>query len=165
MSDIDKTVVMNSCGENKQERCPVCGMVMVSDANDSGSLRCPVCNFLKKQKLVLESGNIVANKYKILSHLNSGGCGDLYLCCPLDDFKVRYVLKVMKHIDPVGQSRFKREAMIMSSIRHEQIAYVLDFWEAGEDSFIVMEFITGSNLKELQKKYDFGEETDRKSVV
>lgn len=159
MSASDKTLVMNSRGDDFRERCPVCGMAMAPDSDDSSSLRCPVCSYLKVQKLVFEPGASVGNKYKILSHLNSGGCGDLYLCCPLDDFKTRYVLKVLKQTDSAGQSRFHREAMILSSIRHQHIAAVLDFWESGEESFIVMEFITGDNLRELQKKFDFGEET------
>ena len=94
---------------------------------------------MKKQKVVIAPGNVIANKYRVLSHLNSGGCGDLFLCHPLNDVGVRYVLKVLRNADGTSRKRFRREAVILSSIQNEdRIAKVYDFWENGDDTFIIM---------------------------
>lgn len=161
MSDIDKTIVMDPAGNvPDSERCPVCGAALVPDQTQADYLRCPTCRFMKKQKVVIAPGNVIANKYRVLSHLNSGGCGDLFLCHPLNDVGVRYVLKVLRNADSTSRKRFRREAVILSSIQNEdRIAKVYDFWENGDDTFIIMEYIDGKNLKQLKKEYVFDEQT------
>lgn len=161
MSDIDKTVVMNAAGVHPDcELCPVCNTPLELDASQADMLRCPICRFVKKQKIVIAPGNIIGNKYRVLSHLNSGGCGDLFLCHPLNDVAVRYVLKVLRNADVTNRKRFRREATLLSSISGEKrIAKVLDYWETGEDAFIIMEYINGKNLKQLKSEFVFDEET------
>ena len=160
MADIDKTVVLDSKTEPcDKELCVICKCELQPDPNDSTFLRCPVCNFKKKIENTLVPGSIVGNKYKLLCYLNSGGCGDLFICCPVEDLAKRYVLKVMKKAGSTSQARFQREAMILSSIRNERIAAVYDFWESGNRSYIVMEYISGKNLREVQDSFEIGEET------
>jgi serine/threonine protein kinase len=91
--------------------------------------------------------------------LNSGGCGELFLCYPLEDMNIRYVLKVLKSTDTVNRCRFEREAAILSSIRNERIASVIEYIELEENSIIIMEYINGQNLKELHKDYQFSEQS------
>ena len=160
MADFDKTIVIdpNSQSQDK-EVCPVCGMVLQEDPSQRGYLCCMACNFRKKQTIVLTPGSIVGNKYKLLNYLNSGGCGDLFLCCPLDDMSQRYVLKVMKSHDSASQSRFHREAVILSSIRNPRIAAVLDHWSTDTESYIIMEYIKGKNLKVVYDFYSIDEAT------
>ena len=160
MADIDKTVVMDQQDTSSgKELCPVCGMELQPDPQHPDTLYCFACNFRKKLEVILAPGYVVGNKYRLLSHLNSGGCGDLFLCCPLDDLSQRYVLKVMKNCDFVSHARFQREGNILSSIRNPRIAAVLDFWDADNLSYIIMEYIKGHNLKELMDIYDINEET------
>lgn len=157
--DSDKTVAMGQGGPfSGFGKCPVCGGDYVPDFSGSGSLRCSVCGLCVKRSEMLEPGSNIG-KYKILSHLNSGGCGDLFLCAPLDDFQTRYVLKVMKETDGAGRKRFEREASILSRIRNERIAQVVDFWGEGEDRFIVMEYVKGKDLREIREEFAFSEET------
>ena len=161
MSDIDKTIVMDASGVHPDcELCPVCNSPLEPDAAQADMLRCPVCRFVKKQKIVIAPGNVIGNKYRVLGHLNSGGCGDLFLCHPLDDMAVRHVLKVLRNADYTNRKRFHREAELLSSISGEdRIAKVYDYWETGEDAFIVMEYINGKNLKQLKSDFVFDEET------
>ena len=72
------------------EVCPVCNTPLETDAGQADMLRCPICRFVKKQKVVIAPGNTIGNKYRVLNHLNSGGCGDLFLCHPLDNAGTRY---------------------------------------------------------------------------
>ena len=95
----------------------------------------------------------------MLSHFNSGGCGELFLCHPLSDAGVRYVLKVLKNTDQNSRKRFRREAMILSSVcKEERIARVIDFWDSDDDTYIIMEYINGKNLKQLKEEYLFDEQ-------
>ena len=101
---------------------------------------------------VVDVGSVVAYKYRVLSYLNGGGYGSIYLCHPLDDVSVRYVLKVLRHPNDTSRKRFRREAGILSSLSHNhRIARVVDFWEVSDDTYIVMEYIDGSNLRQLYK--------------
>ena len=128
-------------------KCPVCNTPLEPDFEQVDSLRCPVCRFVKKNKTVIAPGNIICNKYRVLSHFNSGGCGELFLCHPLSDAGVRYVLKVLKNTDQNSRKRFRREAMILSSVcKEERIARVIDFWDSDDDTYIIMEYINGKNL-------------------
>jgi serine/threonine-protein kinase len=82
----------------------------------------------------------------------------IYLCNPVSDASVRYVLKVLKHPTATSRKRFRREADILSSLnKNIRIARIVDFWEVNEDSYIVMEYINGQNLKSLYNSCDFDE--------
>ena len=157
--NLDQTVLLTSgqCSP-AQERCPVCDAELQADENDAQSLRCPVCSFVKRQKKEIGPGDIIGNKYRILSHLISGGVGKLFLCHPLDDVGVRYVLKILKTNDPVSRQRFRREADILASINcNDNIAKLIDVWEGGEGVFIIMEYVDGKNLRQLKQEYVFDE--------
>ena len=160
MSDLDKTMVIDpESNSSETECCLICKCELHPDPEDNSFLRCPVCNYRKKIEVALTPGNIVGNKYKLLSYLNSGGCGDLFLCCPVENQSQRFVLKVLKNGGSVNLVRFQREAMILSSIRNERIEAVYDFWDSGDKSFIIMEYISGSNLREIQNAYEIEEQT------
>ena len=110
------------------ELCPVCSTPFEPDPEQADMLRGPACRFVKKQKIVIAPGYVIGNKYRILNHLNSGGCGDLFLCHPLDSADIRYVLKVLRNADSTNRKRFRREATLLSSITgEERIAKVIDY--------------------------------------
>lgn len=160
MSNDDKTVVL---GEDNNAfcfgSCPVCGMEMVPELSGAEMLRCTACGFTKKQNFSCEPGSIVGNKYKILSHMNTGGFGSIFLCYPLDDVSRRCVLKVLRNASVNNRMRFKREAKILSSIESTRIPRIYDCWQQGDNLFIVMEFISGRNLVQLKQECVFDEST------
>lgn len=159
MSDIDKTVVIDSLQQSNEESCPICKGPLRLTEETGTTLRCTVCGYTRKVAVTLTVGSILCGKYRVLSPLKSGGCGDLFLCYPLEDVGVRYVLKVLKATDPINRRRFEREAMILSSVRNERIAYVIDYLSVDNNDFIVMEYIKGKNLKELYSEYQFSEQS------
>ena len=159
MSEIDKTIVIDSNGMRIDcELCPVCNAQLEFEATQADVLRCPVCRFTKKMKMVIAPGYVIANKYRVLNHLSSGGSGDLFICHPLDNVAVRYVLKVLRNADETNRKRFRREAELLSSIASEErVAKVFDYWETGEDACIIMEYVNGKNLKQLKSEFVFDE--------
>lgn len=158
--DSDKTIIIDPA-EQKSDYgvCPVCQNPLAPDWDNMEFLRCPACRYVKKVATVIAPGNVVGHKYRILSYINGGGAGSIFLCYPLADASVRYVLKVLSHPTPTGRRRFGREAQILSSVTdNPRIARIVDCWEAGEDTFIVMEYVDGQNLKQLVKTCELGEE-------
>ena len=158
MSDFDKTVVVNFDAVDSAEKCPVCNITLVPDEKQSGLLRCPVCRYAKVQRIEIAPGQTLGNKYRILSQLGGGGYGDIFICHPLTDPTLRYVLKILRTGNRTSQKRFRREAAILAEISgNERIAKIIDFWESGSDTFIVMEYIRGHNLKQLILEYQMDE--------
>lgn len=158
MSDIDKTIVLERSGKNKYLICPVCGAEMNISQDGSNTSRCPVCNFIKKPQTAIQVGSIVINKYRILSSLASGAFGNIFLCHPLENESVRYVLKQLRTDSENSIKRFRREAKVLASLRNEsRIAQIVDFWEEDGCMFIIMEYIRGINLRDAKAKYLFDE--------
>ncbi len=159
MSDTDKTVIVES-GSNKPDYgvCPICGQGLQPDWENVELLRCPACRYTKKVATVIEPGSVVAHKYRILSYLNGGGNGSIFLCYPLNAPAERYVLKVLTHPTVTGQKRFRREADILSSVaQNKRVAKIIDYWEIGDDTYIVMEYVNGQTLKDMTRDCQFDE--------
>jgi serine/threonine-protein kinase len=99
----------------------------------------------------LESGRILKNRYRILRKIGSGGMAEVYLA---EDLLLnrKVAVKVMHENLASDESfvrRFKREAQAAANLNHPNIVAVYD-WGAEDDTyFIVMEYLTGKNLKQL----------------
>jgi len=96
-------------------------------------------------------GKLVLGRYRILRHLADGGMGAIYLARSegAGGF-VRPV--VIKSVLPshVGDKRmlelFKREARIMSNLRHPGIVSVIDFAQEDHMHFMVLDYVHGFHL-------------------
>ena len=160
MALVEKTVVVSSDSTSSSggNTCLLCKSEMV--ASPDGNMRCPVCGYVKKVEKTVAPGVIVAGKYRVLNALGSGGCGDIFLCHPLNDVSVRYALKVHKNLtdSPSSRQRFEREAQVLKQLNENRVIVdLIDFWSDGASAYMVLEYITGQNLKEARLKYQFDE--------
>src|SRR5215470_7403824 len=92
---------------------------------------------------------LIDGKYEVLSKIKEGGMGAIFMVRHVLLDEVRVVKSMRPHLeaDPDAQKRFLREAKMTTSLRHPNIAAVLDFLEDKDHTFyIVMEYIEGSNL-------------------
>jgi len=92
-------------------------------------------------------------KYKVESRIAQGGMGAVYLGThPTLDRKV-----ILKKLTLRGSSsiveRFKREARIMMDFKSDFIVDVYDHFKEGSSYYIVLEYIDGTSLDNLIKKY------------
>jgi len=90
--------------------------------------------------------------YEMIQVLGRGGMGQVYRarhCATGEEVAIKVLTPEMVE-DPEAVARFQREAKVISSIQHPNVARVLDhgFWENGAP-YIVMEFINGPSLAEL----------------
>jgi serine/threonine protein kinase len=100
---------------------------------------------------VFEGGTSLADTYTIRRFIGHGGMGEVYEASHAR-LSGRYAVKVIRRdvieLDPITVERFRREAEVMSSLRHPNIVQIIDFNETEDGSpFIVMEYLEGSDLQ------------------
>ncbi len=87
--------------------------------------------------------------YKITAHLGTGGMGEVYQAI---DSKLgrRVAIKLLPAAfasDAERLSRFRREAQVLASLNHPNIAHIYGLEESGETRCIVMELVEGETLQ------------------
>ena len=83
--------------------------------------------------------------YEIVSLIGSGGMGEVYLARdrPLDRDVALKVLPDSLAGDPERLRRFEREARVLASLNHPNIAQIHGLEASGNARALVMEFIEG----------------------
>ena len=87
---------------------------------------------------------------KILALLGVGGMGEVYLAQDARlgrDVAVKVIPDAFAH-DPERRSRFQREARVLASLNHPNIATLYGLTEVGDRTVLEMEFVPGENLAE-----------------
>jgi len=96
-------------------------------------------------------GEIVGGRYEIIELLGSGGMANVYRAHDPHlgrDVAVK-VLADRYTADPSFVERFRREASAAAQLNHPNIVQVFDRGETDGTYFIVMEYLTGPDLKSL----------------
>lgn len=96
-------------------------------------------------------GKILANRYQIEAQLGGGGMAIVYKakCTFLNRDVTIKVLRPEYTSDEEFVVRFRREAQAVASLSHANIVNVYDVGHEGNIHYIVMEYVEGSNLKEI----------------
>lgn len=92
--------------------------------------------------------------YKITEQLGKGGMGEVYLA---DDTTLdrRVALKFLPEVftsDPERMARFEREAKLLASLNHPDIAGIYGIEEADGNRFLVLEYVEGETLQARLRK-------------
>ena len=103
----------------------------------------------------LEPGRLVrGNSVKVINHLASGGLSALYLC--QRNGKDLVVLKEatipatgVESIREKAKELFDREAKLLMKIDHPGIVHVLDCFSESERNYLLLEYINGTDLRQL----------------
>jgi serine/threonine protein kinase len=88
--------------------------------------------------------------YEITSHLGSGGMGDVYQATDLKlgrSVAVKFLPENFSH-DSERVARFQREARVLASLNHPNIASIYELEEIAGRHFLVMELVPGETLAE-----------------
>ena len=98
---------------------------------------------------MLEAGSTLGH-YEILSSLGAGGMGEVYRA---RDTKLgrEVALKLLLEevsADPERLARFEREARVLASLNHPNVATLYGFEREADTSFLVMELVEGETLAE-----------------
>src|SRR5215471_18699297 len=88
--------------------------------------------------------------YEITSHLGSGGMGDVYQATDLKlgrSVAVKFLPETFSN-DSERVARFQREARVLASLNHPNIASIYELEEIAGRHFLVMELVPGETLAE-----------------
>lgn len=103
----------------------------------------------------LSPGQMLQNRYRILSLLGQGGMGAVYRAWD-NRLQVHVAVKEMTPqpgIDPQVLARlraqFHQEATVLARLSHPNLVRVMDFFEEGGNAYLVMEFVEGQSLADL----------------
>ena len=132
--------------------CPVCGTQYDANQKFCPNDGSPLQSSDPTDALV---GQLIADRYRIISTLGEGGMGRVYLAD-----QVRMGRKVaLKMISPAMASteaavaRFNREAANASQINHPNVVQVYDFGEGPDRTlYLAMEYVEGETLAALVKR-------------
>lgn len=95
-------------------------------------------------------GTHVGN-YRILSHIGSGGMGDVYLAEHMHigrKVAIKVILPQFAQLDQI-RARFLLEAKTMALLSHPNIVQVYEFFDDQNGLFLVLEFVDGVTLEEM----------------
>ena len=110
------------------------------------------------------SGQLIANRYQVISLVASGGMASVYLAS--DQVLERKVaLKVIHpHLakDKSFVEKFQREAKMAAQLSHPNLVNVFDQGTDGEVIFLVMEYVPGITLRDAMN--DFGALDTKKAL-
>jgi serine/threonine-protein kinase len=98
--------------------------------------------------------NILGDRYEILESLGSGGMAMVFRCRDLN-LQREVALKVLRDTyvaDPAFQSNFLQEARAAANLSHPNIVTVFDFGHDDDRLYIVMEYVSGTDLKTMMRR-------------
>lgn len=102
----------------------------------------------------MEIGTILNERYQLQATLGTGGMAQVFRA--LDTMLERPVaVKILKtdvSRDPQAQERFRQEAKAIANLTHPNIVTLHDFGYDQGALFFVMEYLPGSNLKQMIKQ-------------
>ncbi|MBP1623945.1 MAG: serine/threonine protein kinase [Acidobacteria bacterium] len=100
-----------------------------------------------------QSGQSVAH-YKILDKLGAGGMGEVYRAQDTN-LNRQVAIKVLPDVfsgDPERLARFEREAQLLASLNHPNIAIIFGMERVEREILLVMELVGGPTLAERLEK-------------
>lgn len=115
--------------------------------------------------MALDSGQMLQNRYRIVSLLGEGGMGAVYRAWDIR-LNVAVALKEMRPqpgLDAAAlaglRDQFRREATILARLSHPNLVRVTDFFEEGSNAYLVMDFVLGESLADKMSREGAQSET------
>src|SRR5262249_15406356 len=111
------------------------------------------CSIIPSEIMALTIGTQLGS-HEITALLGKGGIGEVYRA---RDTKLKHDVTVKILPDEFAQdidrvNRFQREAEVLASLNHPNIAGIYDFQHSGDAQFLVMELVEGETLADRIKR-------------
>ena len=142
------------CGSDPELRVEVEALLKLAERDDalvdSGALRGPIWEDLARELASLEelSPGERVGLYEIRDLIGRGGMGAVYRARDLT-LERDVAIKALTRGVPLDAStlrRFEREAKLLASLNHPNIAAIYDFFQVEERSYLVLELVEGETL-------------------
>lgn len=99
-------------------------------------------------RVSLQPGKILQNRYRIVGRLGKGGMGAVYEAVDLR-LDTTIALKETFAADERLRKQFEQEARLLARLNHPALPRVSDYFTEAEQAFLVMQFIAGADLAEI----------------
>lgn len=114
------------------------------------------------------AGTTLSHRYRLMGALAGGGMGTVYRAHDLllDRAVAVKVLSSALATDPALVARFKQEARAAARLSHPHVVAVHDWgWQQPDTYYIVMELVSGSDLRDVLLQRERLPETDAAEIV
>lgn len=118
--------------------------------------------------MTLHAGMVFVDRYKLLRSVGKGGMASIYLATDqrLERSVAIKILNPSYSENSDFRTRFAQEAKAAANLIHPNLVAVYDFGEDGENVFIVMEYVPGTDLKKfLEEKQNLDVHTSLALMV
>ncbi|UCF61140.1 MAG: serine/threonine protein kinase [Anaerolineaceae bacterium] len=97
--------------------------------------------------MALKSGAILRERYRIEDQLGQGGMGAVYLAYDLT-LELPVAVKENLSPSPEAERQFRREAILLAGLRHNNLPRVSNHFVIGDRQYLVMDYVAGEDLHE-----------------
>jgi serine/threonine protein kinase len=107
--------------------------------------------FVLEYACMMNSPNLLNNRYQIDGRIGSGGMAEVYRARDLM-LERTVAIKLLREDfsrDPAFRERFRQEAKAAANLSHPNIVTIYDFGFDDQQIFIVMEYVPGTDLKTI----------------
>jgi Tol biopolymer transport system component len=96
----------------------------------------------------LNPGDLLRDRYRIIGIIGKGGMGAVYRG---EDTVLQVTVAIKENLNPLPQAvkQFKREAVLLASLRHPNLPRVTDHFIEGDLQYLIMDYIPGDDLKTI----------------
>lgn len=108
---------------------------------------------MSKHDIYIKNGDVLNDKYVVLSHIATGGMSEVYLVAELQQPDQKWAVKVANTKNKLAK-KLVDEAKLLSRLDHPSLPYVADFFTSDDYFYLVIEYIEGPTLMELFKQQD-----------
>src|SRR5881397_2633433 len=98
---------------------------------------------------MLSPETILQQRYRIVRQLGQGGMGAVYEAID-ERLDTVVALKETLFADEKLRKQFEREARLLARLHHQALPRVSDHFNEGDGQFLVMQYIAGEDLAEMQ---------------
>ena len=107
---------------------------------------------------MLQSGQMLQNRYRVISQLGQGGMGAVFRAW---DTRLNVAVALKEMLSQPGtdsallarlREQFYQEATVLARLSHPHLVRVTDFFLEGPNAYLVMDFVQGESLDAIIKR-------------
>jgi serine/threonine protein kinase/Tol biopolymer transport system component len=141
--------------------------LLAQDPAREGILDRPPADLLEASAVMMLTAGARLGPYQIEARIGAGGMGEVYRARDSKlgrEVAIKVLPEVFAH-DPDRLARFQREAKMLASLNHPNIATIHGLEQSGDTSYLVMELVSGETLAERVKAGPLGIEEALRMAV
>lgn len=109
---------------------------------------------MNKHGILINSKDILEEKYKVIKHIASGGMSEVFLVEDMNNANQQWAVKVVNKESKLSQKLID-ETKILSELDHPNIPKMIDFFSSDDYIYLVMEYADGIVLSDFLLQNEF----------